>query len=339
MTSLSLRARILVGAVLWSAGLFLAASFVLTRVMVVHPRAPEAVHDTLSQVIVLWVALACMAGGFLQVRRGLAGVQQIRERLSSLHDGRQARLDGTYPSEVQPLVDDLNALLAQRDQAVERALARAGDLAHGLKTPLAVLANDAERMARGGEPAVGPAMIEQIDRMRRLLDYHLAHARSAASSGSAGPVRLLDSVDGLTRTLHRLHAERRLAIGHDVPDDLHVRVHRTDLDEMLGNLLDNACRWAASRVNIQACRAGDTVRIVVEDDGPGVPEAMRSAVLRRGVRADESGTGSGLGLAIVRELCEEYGGRIELSSAPLGGLRAELRLPGQAGGERTDFNN
>jgi signal transduction histidine kinase len=329
MTTLSLRARILIGAVLWSAGLFLAASFALTRVLNAHPGAAGAVHDTLSQVIVAGVAVVCMVGGFLQVRRGLAGVQQIRDRLSSLHDGRQTRLDGVYPSEVQPLVDDLNALLAQRDEAVARAVAKAGDLAHGLKTPLAVLANDADRAAQSGSSALGAAMSEQIDKMRRLLDYHLAHARAVASSRSAEPLRLLDSVDGLIRTLHRLHSERRLTIDHAVPDDLLVRVHRTDLDEMLGNLLDNACRWAASRVIVEASPVDAFVRIVIEDDGPGVPEAMWSAVLRRGVRADQSGTGSGLGLAIVRELCEEYGGRVELSRATLGGLRVELRLPRQ----------
>jgi signal transduction histidine kinase len=327
MTTLSLRGRILTGAVLWSAGLFLAASFVLTRVMVVHPRAPEAVHDTLSQVAVFWLALACMAGGFLQVRRGLAGVQQIRERLSSLHGGRLKRLDGIYPSEVQPLVDDLNALLAQRDEAVSRAVAKAGDLAHGLKTPLAVLASDAERAARSGQPPSAETTIEQIEKMRRLLDYHLAHARAAASSATAEPTAISESVNGLVRTLERLHLERSVVIDAEVAPDCVVRVHRTDLDEMLGNLLDNACRWAASRVRLRASVRDSAVCVVIEDDGPGVPETMWAAVLRRGVRADESGTGSGLGLAIVRELAEEYGGRIELGRAALGGLRAELHLP------------
>jgi len=330
MTTLSLRARILIGAVLWSAGLFLAASYALTRVMNVHPDAAGAVHDTLSQAIVACIAVLCMVGGFFQVRRGLAGVQQIRNRLASLHDGRRARLDGVYPSEVQPLVDDLNTLLAQRDEAVARAVARAGDLAHGLKTPLAVLANDADRAAQTGSPELGAAMNEQIETMRRLLDYHLAHARAVATSRTAEAMPLIDSVDGLIRTMRQVHHERQLTIDRAVPADLVVRVHRTDLDEMLGNLLDNACRWAAGRVRVDASSVGDFVCIVVEDDGPGVPEAMRSAVLRRGVRADESGTGSGLGLAIVRELCEEYGGRVELAQANLGGLRAELRLPRQA---------
>jgi signal transduction histidine kinase len=327
MTKLSLRARILTGAVLWTTGLFLAASFVLTRIMIAHPRAPEPVHDILSQAIVFWLAVACMGGGFLQVRRGLAGVQQIRDRLSSLHDGREKRLDGNYPSEVQPLVDDLNALLAQRDQAVARAVAKAGDLAHGLKTPLAVLANEADKVAASGQPEVGLAMAEQVEKMRRQLDYHLTHARATASSRTADPLRVSASVAGLVRTLERLHHQRRLVIEGVVPDDCVVRVHRADLDEMLGNLLDNACRWASRRVCVEAVHDDDRVRIAVEDDGPGIPEALWSAVLRRGVSADESGAGSGLGLAIVSELCEVYGGRIELGRAALGGLRAELSLP------------
>jgi signal transduction histidine kinase len=326
MTTLSLRARILIGAVLWSTGLFLAASFGLTRVMNVHPGAAGVVHDTLSQAVVACVAGLCMIGGFLQVRRGLAGVQQIRDRLSSLHDGRERRLDGVYPSEVQPLVDDLNALLAQRDEAVARAVGKAGDLAHGLKTPLAVLSNEADSVA-AAQPEAGRVMVEQVGKMRRLLDYHLTHARAAASSRTAEPLRVADSVDGLVRTLKRLHADRHLAIEPIIDGDCLVRVTRADLDEMLGNLLDNACRWARSRVRVEAGCAASLVTIVVEDDGPGLPEAMWPAVLRRGVRADESGAGSGLGLAIVAQLCEVYAGRIQLARAALGGLRAELTLP------------
>jgi signal transduction histidine kinase len=326
MTTLSLRARILIGAALWSTGLFLAASFGLTRVLNAHPGAAGPVHDTLSQVIVACVALLCMIGGFFQVRRGLAGVQQIRDRLSSLHDGREKRLDGVYPSEVQPLVDDLNTLLAQRDEAVARAVAKAGDLAHGLKTPLAVLANEADRVG-SEQPEIGGAMVEQVERMRRLLDYHLTHARAAASSRTAEPLRVAESVEGLVRTLERLHADRHLSIEAVIDGNCLVRVNRADLDEMLGNLLDNACRWARAHVRVEAACDASLVTVAVEDDGPGLPEAMWSAVLRRGVRADESGTGSGLGLAIVRELAHVYGGRIELARATLGGLRATLTLP------------
>jgi signal transduction histidine kinase len=328
MPSLSLRARLLAGAVLWTIGLFLLASFALTRVMALHPGAPGAVHHVLEHALTAWLALAFMIGGLLQVRSGVSGVNRIRRRLSELHAGRERRLDGRYPSEVQPLVDDLNALLDQRDRAVERAVAKAGDLAHGLKTPLAVLAHEAERAGAGGQLDVAGSIRQQVDRMRRQVDYHLAHARAAASGPASGArCELRESVDGLMRALHRLHAGRGLTIDVRVDPAITVRGQRADLDEMLGNLLDNACRWARSRVTIEATRGPRGVLIAIDDDGPGLEPAMRDVVLQRGVRADESATGSGLGLAIVRDLAEVYGGSIALDRSTAGGLRAMLRLP------------
>ena len=150
MRTPSLRTRILAGALLWSLGLFVAASFLLTRTMLLHPGVLRPVHRTFEHPFAAGVALLCLIAGFVLVRRGIAGVQQIRAHLSSLHAGRERRLEGRYPSEVQPLVDDLNALLAERDEAVRRAVAKAGDLAHGLKTPLAVIANEADRVGSGG---------------------------------------------------------------------------------------------------------------------------------------------------------------------------------------------
>jgi signal transduction histidine kinase len=326
MSKVSLRARILAGAVLWSLGLFVAVSFLLTRAMLLHPGVQKPVHRTFEHPLAAAVALACLVGGFVLVRRGVAGVQQIRAHLSSLHAGRERRLEGSYPSEVQPLVDDLNALLGERDDAVRRAVAKAGDLAHGLKTPLAVIANEADRIDAAGQHQSAASMREQVLRMRRQLDYHLAHARAAASSRAAEPLAIRPSVDALVRTLARLHADRQLSITASIDPDLHVRVQRPDLDEMVGNLLDNACRWATRLVQIEAVRSGDDVLIAIEDYGPGLDPAQQVAVLRRGIRADESGTGSGLGLSIVRELAAEYGGSVTLDRAGLGGLRAELTL-------------
>jgi signal transduction histidine kinase len=325
--TLSLRARILAGAVLWSLGLFVAVSFLLTRAMLLHPGVQKPVHRTFEHPLAAGVALVCLIGGVVLVGRGLAGVQQIRSHLSSLHAGRERRLEGRYPSEVQPLVDDLNALLAERDEAVRRAVAKAGDLAHGLKTPLAVIANEADRIGAAGQHESAAAMRDQVQRMRRQLDYHLAHARAAASSRAAEPLAVRPSIDALVRTLARLHADRQLGITASVDPELQVRVQRRDLDEMVGNLLDNACRWATRLVQIEAGRSGDDVRIVIEDDGPGLDPAQQIAVLRRGIRADESGTGSGLGLSIVRELSGEYGGSVSLDRAALRGLRAVLTLP------------
>jgi signal transduction histidine kinase len=172
-------------------------------------------------------------------------------------------------------------------------------------------------------------MQQQVERMRRQVDYHLAHARAAASGASRGArcaVRV--SADGLARTLLRLHVERGLEIRVDVDDEHVVRCEREDLDEMLGNLLDNACKWGRSLVSISSTSTGAAVTIIVDDDGPGLPPAMRDTVLQRGVRADEAAPGSGLGLAIVRDLAELYGGSIVLAASPTGGLRAALQLPG-----------
>lgn len=326
MRTPSLRAWILAGAVLWSLGLFVAVSFLLTRAMLLHPGVLRPVHRTFEHPLAAGVALACLIAGLALVRRGLAGVQQIRAHLSSLHAGRERRLEGRYPPEVQPLVDDLNALLAERDEAVRRAVAKAGDLAHGLKTPLAVIANEADRVGTAGADESAAVVREQVQRMRRQLDYHLAHARAAAASRAAEPLAVRPAIDALVRTLARLHADRQLSITASVDPDLQVRVQRPDLDEMIGNLLDNACRWATRMVQIDAVRSGDAVRIVIEDDGPGLDAAKQGAVLRRGIRADESDTGSGLGLSIVRELSAEYGGSVTLDRAGLGGLRAVLTL-------------
>jgi signal transduction histidine kinase len=276
------------------------------------------------------LVVVCMVAGLLQVRRGLIPLHRLRERLAAVHAGRVSRVDGNYPSEVQPLVDDLNALLDHREETVSRALAKAGDLAHGLKTPLAVLAREAERAKTAGHGELAAAIGEQVERMRRQMDYHLAHARAAASGGAPGAqCDVLASAEGLTRTLQRLHAERGLTIDVYVPHGQAVRAERVDVDEMIGNLLDNACKWAKGRVSISASQRDSTVVILVDDDGPGLAATLREAVLQRGVRADEAAPGSGFGLAIVRDLAELYGGTISLEGSPLGGLRARLQLPVQ----------
>jgi signal transduction histidine kinase len=211
---------------------------------------------------------------------------------------------------------------------VQRALAKAGDLAHGLKTPLAVLAREAEVAASRGQHDLAATMSQQVERMRRQIDYHLAQARAAASGATVGArCSVADSADALARTLLRLHAERGLAIDVEVPPDHSVRGQREDIEEMLGNLLDNACQWARSRVVITSSLHDSSVVVTIDDDGPGIEPSMREAVLQRGVRADEAAPGSGLGLAIVRDLAQLYGGSISLAEAPRGGLRARLELP------------
>jgi signal transduction histidine kinase len=164
--------------------------------------------------------------------------------------------------------------------------------------------------------------------MRRQIDYHLAHARAAAASTGPGTRAAVGpAVDGLVRTLQRLHADRGVTFAVTVDPAHAVRCQREDLEEMLGNLLDNACKWGRSAVRVASSVAGAGLVIDVDDDGPGVDAALAAQVLERGVRADEAVEGSGLGLAIVRDLAEIYGGAIELTRSTLGGLRARLRLP------------
>jgi signal transduction histidine kinase len=330
----SLRARLLLGAVLWTIGLFTATGVAFTHVMLLNPSAPGFFHHlfmhfTASTI----VAVVCMVAGLVQVRRGLSAVSQVRERLADVHAGRERRMHGDYPAEVQPLVSDLNRLLEARDESIARAQAKAGDLAHGLKTPLAVLAQEADRASVAGLGEVAVAIREEVERMRRQIEYHLAHARAAASGATPGArANVAETVGGLKRTLDRLYLDHGLTISAEIDPAHTIQGQREDLEEMLGNLLDNACKWAQKRVVVRSALETHVLVITVDDDGPGLEPAMREAVLKRGVRADEAAPGSGLGLAIVGELAGLYGGTIALSASPEGGLRATLRLPS---GERT----
>ena len=325
----SLRRRVFLGAVLWSAGLFVVAGGVMMVIINHHENYAAGVHHFFSHVpAVTVVSVVCLTVGLWYVRRGLSPVGQLRERLAAVHEGREPRLTGAYPAEIQPLVDDVNALLAHQEQTVQRAVAKAGDLAHGLKTPLALLAGEAERAAASGQTELAAAIAQHVERMRRQIDHHLAHARAAASGATPGArTAVAESVEGLVRTVQRLYASRSLRLDVDIAAQHAVRVTREDLDEMLGNLLDNACKWGRSRVRVTSTATDASISIDVEDDGSGLPEALREKVLQRGVRADEAAPGSGFGLAIVRDLTEVYGGRITLEESPLGGLRARLQLP------------
>ena len=321
----SLRRRLLLGAILWTVGLVAVSTIVVTLSRHAYETL-RSVHDHGAMAAV--IALACMTIGFAVMRRALEPIDHIRRRLSDVRKGTHRQLQGRYPAEVQPLVDDLNALLAHGEQALARATSKAGDLAHGLKTPLAVLSNEAERLAANGDADLAATIAQQVALMRRQVDYHLAHARAAAS-GAALHTRcsVAASVEGLSRTMLRLHAHRGLTIDAQIDPAHSFRGTREDLDEMVGNMLDNACKWTATRVAIESAVDRGRVILTVDDDGPGLDPSMRDVVLQRGVRADEAAPGSGLGLAIVRDLAEVYEGSISLSGSPMGGLRARLELP------------
>ena len=282
---------------------------------------------------VLWLALSVLGTGLViaalvQVFVGLAPLRALRDALGKVRSGATQRLEGNFPAEIMPLVDEFNSVLTQNADVVARARTHAGNLAHALKTPLSVLANAAgSREHEGSELArlVG----DQIGVARKQVDYHLARSQAAASTrmpGARTPV--LPVVDGLARTMRRIHAERQVELTvHPFPESLSFRGEAQDLQEMLGNLLDNACKWAARNVEVSARSGGTSLTIMVDDDGAGLAAGQRELVMRRGVRADEQVPGSGLGLAIVDDLARLYGGKAELIDSPLGGLRATLTLP------------
>ena len=324
----SLRSRVVLASVLWTAGLLL-----VIHVAMLHFLPPPLLqflafrHRPGAAVAVL-IGILAMTAGVAVVRRGLNPLRQLRETLLAVRSGDKARVTGRYPAEVQPLIDDLNALLEDREKAVNRAVTTAGDLAHGLKTPLALLAQDADRAGAGGDSELAQSISQQVERMSRQMNYHLARARAAASGAAGAPVcPLAGCADALIRTVSKLHARASLDISSRIDPELRVRMQREDLEEILGNLLDNACKWAKSKIVLDGSRAGAMLLVTVDDDGPGLPEAERHVVLERGIRLDQKAEGSGLGLAIVRDLAELYGGRIVLHESSLGGLRAEVALP------------
>jgi len=295
--------------------------------MMVVMHVFPAIRGTYSGIAVI-VGGALMAGGILGVRQGFMPFRRLREKLSAVRAGEDRRVAGEYPTEVQPLIDEMNALLEDRETAVKRAVTTAGDLAHGLKTPLSLLAQVADQAAAEGHPELADSISQQVERMSRQVNYHLARARAAAS-GAAGsaPCPVAACAGALVHTVLTLYAGRGLKISCAIAPELRARVQREDLDEILGNLLDNACKWAKSRIVLDASGRDAMLLLRLDDDGPGLPPAQRNVVLERGVRLDEASPGSGLGLAIVRDLVELYGGSISLEESPLGGLRVEVALP------------
>lgn len=276
----------------------------------------------------LLAALALLAGGLaiaaiFQVHAGLRPLQRLRDELTRLREGEQASLGCDHPSEVQPLVDELNSLLQRNAEFVERARSQAGNLAHAVKTPLAVMANAAADET--GELA--ELVRAQTGAARAQIDHHLARARvAAAAQGQGQRCAVGPVIEGLIRAMKRIHAERNLDFSLAAEGNPQFRGEAQDLQEMLGNLLDNAGKWAADRIEISCGSDGETLRIDIDDDGPGIAAADRETLLQRGRRGDERVPGSGLGLAIVDELAGLYGGRLELLDSPLGGLKARLSL-------------
>ena len=322
----SFRWRILSGAFFWTLGLVPIGYLIF---FAIHYRThPRIFLSSTGATTGIGFAFLCLLAGIWQIRAGLAPFGRLRKQLSGVRNGSSRTIEGKYPVEVEPLVNDLNSLLEHRERTVQRALAKAGDLAHGLKNPLAVLAQEADRADAAGQHEMAATISQQVERMRRQVEYHLAHARAAGSGDVPGArCSVLAAVEALTRTLLRIYAGRGLAIQVNVSPSHSIRGQQEDLEEMLGNLLDNACKWAKSTIKIQSAQQNSSVVLTIDDDGPGLAPSMRDAVLQRGVRADEASPGSGLGLAIVSDLAELYRGTILLGDSSMGGLRVQLRLP------------
>jgi signal transduction histidine kinase len=291
------------------------------------------------------LTLALLVTTALQVRFGLAPLARISQGLAAIRSGRAERLEGEFPVEIAPLARETNALLEANREIVERARTHVGNLAHALKTPLSVIVNEAA--ARGGDDPLAQKVREQADIMRDQVARQLERARLAARPTVVGTLTDVSPVvTALARTMQKLHRERDIAIAVDVPEHAYFCGEQQDLEEMIGNLVDNGCKWARSRVAIEVVAdhtAADAkgektegngnaeqphVRIIVDDDGPGLSPAEREQVATRGRRLDETKPGSGLGLSIVVELAALYNGVLTFGAAPIGGLRAELALPG-----------
>ncbi len=311
-----------------------------TFVVSVGATAAELDHDISSFNVALIGTLIVLALAFLlvvlfQVRFGLRPLSRVSQALADVRSGKAVRLEGRYPEEIVPLVREVNALIAANQEVVERARTHVGNLAHALKTPLSVLLNEAGTR----DDPLAMRVRDQAGVMRDQVAHHLERARMAARVSMVASVCDVGEIlTALARTMQKIHRGRALAIDVRVLDGARFRGERQDLEEMIGNLVDNACKWASGRVEIELAvsRAPGPggrafFRITIDDDGPGLDPARRLDVGRRGRRLDESKPGSGLGLSIVHELAMLYGGHFELSAAPSGGLRTELVLPMVAG--------
>jgi signal transduction histidine kinase len=297
--------------------------------------ADEIDADIATFVRTLWAVLGALGLGItlstlLQVRWGLKPLDRIRFSLAAIRTGAARRLEGAFPKEIAPLAQEVNDLIDANQDVVERARTHVGNLAHALKTPLSVITNEARAQDGPFAEKVG----QQAGLMRAQIQHHLERARAAARIAvTVETTDVADVVGGLERAMERIYRDKGIKVRTRIGEGLRFRGERQDLEEILGNLVDNACKWASTEVaiDVEADLGGGVdggrLRLVVDDDGPGMPADRRAAAIRRGQRLDESKPGTGLGLSIVSDLVGLYGGRFALAASPQGGLRAEILLP------------
>lgn len=276
----------------------------------------------------LWQSLLILGIGLViaavvQLWLGLRPLKRLQKDLLAIRQGQSTQLSQSYPTELTPLVSEFNAVLKHHQESSERARTQAGNLAHALKTPLSILANAAACETSAFAQLVGT----QTAQARAQVDYHLSRAQAAATRRLNSRCEVRPVLLGLIRTLNKLYSDKTLDFHLECEAGLCFQGEEPELQEMLGNLLDNACKWAKGRIAIQVWQEQKALHIVIEDDGAGVPEAQFAQILQRGVRADERVLGSGLGLNIVSDLANEYAGQVQLLRAKLGGLAVWLSLP------------
>jgi len=286
---------------------------------------------TRTALILALVGVGLVLTTYFQVRIGLSPIERIRQSLLAIRAGESERLEGNFPLELAPLAEEMNALIEANGETMNRARTHVGNLAHALKTPLAVITNE----ARAADLPFARRIAEQSGLMREYIDHHLERARMAAQRRVIGVVTDVGPVvERLARAMRKIHEARGVVVDVDLPEAMRFRGEKQDLEEILGNLMDNACKWCGGRVVVSAHldapgRADERrfMTLYIDDDGPGLSPEKRLEAVKRGRRLDETVPGTGLGLSIVTELATLYGGRFVLADSPLGGLRCEVVLP------------
>ena len=270
------------------------------------------------------LAVLLLASQWWTLRWGLAPLRKVSNELNRLEAGEQQQIAGQYPSEVQRLTDNLNAVLLHERKQQQRYRNALADLAHSLKTPLALMRG----VARGSSPPEAHSVEEQVDQMDRIISYHLQRAAASGRSTLSAPVEIGSVVNRIIEAMKKVYSAKQLEFIAEIDSNARFRGDIGDLTEILGNLLDNACKWAHRTVRISAHGSDGLLRLRIEDDGPGISSTDAKLIFARGARADENVPGHGIGLAVVREIVEAYGGAANVGSSELGGASVELQLPG-----------
>ncbi|PSW21833.1 ATP-binding protein [Photobacterium sanctipauli] len=277
-----------------------------------------------------WFILGIMSGGililiWLQVSWSLWPLRRLQQKLKQVRNGEQNELSGQYPKEIRPVVDDLNALLFHYQEILDRARNHAGNLSHALKTPIAVLNNEVAELPQEAQAKLQPTLAQ----LQQQIEYHLGRARMAGAANIlAAKTAPSQRVDAISMAMDKVYAHRDVVLVNELDSELMVAIEKRDLDEIVGNLIENGYKWANNLVRVHQKESDQqSIKLIIEDDGPGISDDAYESVIQRGVRLDETTPGTGLGLNIVSELAHSYRGDLKLSRSALGGLCAELTLP------------